>query len=163
MHNADIIEMFSDAPSLPQPVRSSKFQAARNKGKGKMKEPQVIELIDNSDSESEVQLLRDMDMSTKWRRGSSQTPGAGSSKAMLKGNRQIIVDEDLDVEDFAAPKTHASSSAEDSRVEDSRAPRNFKHRLPANEEFKILDSSTSALDGRNSNTRVTQFAGTTHQ
>jgi len=53
-----------------------------------------------------------------------------------------------------------------SSVKHSRAPQNLEQHLPATEEIEIVAFSTSALDRgnlrhANSNTRVTQFAGTT--
>ena len=144
MHNGDILELSSDASSPPpQPVRPSKCRAIRNKNKGK--ERQVIE---PTDSEPKVQLRK-----ARRCQRPTRVPAAGSSK-------RVTVDLDLSEYDARAP----------SSVKHNRAPQNLEQHLPATEEIEIVAFSTSALDRGNlrhanstekSNTRVTQFAGTT--
>ena len=144
MHNADILELSSDASSPPpQLVRPSQCRAIRNKNKGK--ERQVIELTD-SESEGQLRKARRCQRPTR-------VPAAGSSKG-------FTVDLDLSEYDARAP----------SSVKHNRAPQNLKQHLPASEEIEIVAFSTRALDRGNlhradstgeSDTRATQFAGTT--
>ncbi|KAF5356819.1 hypothetical protein D9756_006828 [Leucocoprinus leucothites] len=151
MHDADIIELSSGASSPPPvPIRTPKRGMARNKGKGKMKEVDVIELTDDSDdSDFEVEILR----SPPPKRGPrvTRTGFPGSSQRKLKGKQPLVVDDVSDDDIVAAPEPRFLAGP--SRVNGDLRPRELKEQLSLNEE-NVLVASTSSVSGRKDQPRA---------
>ncbi|KAJ3558738.1 hypothetical protein NP233_g11447 [Leucocoprinus birnbaumii] len=138
MHDADIIELSSEASSPPpEPVPPPKRHATRSKGKGKMKEPEVIELTDDSDLE--IQILD----AGPPKRGPKGLKTAFSKISQIKnrGKQKAIVDDnsDIDIASITAPVPRPEAGP--SRTRDSLMSNRLKEHPPSSQASSVAGSS----------------------